>query len=135
MPSIPVTPEVTNEQPVDSSTGAGPVIGGFAFRRPNGRSEPVEALRGVVELSGGSTRSYDRGIRRSWSFSWSRMTEGEVTTLRDVCRVPYVTLEREAGEVPVVVSTEDGISAEAVPGTYPVRYAVSVNLKARDPIR
>lgn len=131
MPSIPVV-EIT---PPPTSAGGGPVIGGTSFRRPNGRSEPDEALRGVVELASGATRAYDKGIRRAWSFSWSRMTGDEVETLRAAVRPPYVELQREGGEPPVVVSTEDGLSVDALPGTYPTRYSVGLTLKARDPIR
>lgn len=131
MPSIPVV-EVA---PPAESAGGGPVIGGQGFRRPNGREEPDEPLRGVVELASGRTRAYDKGIRRSWSFSWSRMTGTELDALRAAMRPPYVTLEREAGEAAVVVSTEEGVSASALAGTFPVRYSVSVTLKARDPIR
>jgi hypothetical protein len=129
MPSIGVAPDVT------AAPGGGPVIGGYAFPRPNGREEPTEPLRNVLVLASGSTRAYDQGVRQVYSFSWVRMRGEDLDTLRTVTRSPYVTLQVEGGAEEVVVSTEDGVSASAVPGTYPVRYTVSLNLKGRDAIR
>lgn len=113
----------------------GPVIGGVTFPRPRTRTEQRQALRQVVELGGGETRTYDKGVRPEWSFTWGGLTGDQLEQLRVTTRRPYVTLELEPGSVPVVVSTEDGVTADAVAGTFPIRYTASLTLRARKPVR
>lgn len=128
MPAIRVTPSAGAE----TSTG-GPVIGGVEFRRPTARTETAEALRQVVELGNGETRAYDRGVRPVYTFTWGSLTEDEVEQLKAATVPAYVPLSVVAGNPPVDVSTEDGVSAEAIAGTFPVRYSASVTLRARKP--
>lgn len=127
MPSIAVVPEY-----LPASVEGGPVIGGVTFPRPNSRSTNLEPVRASVVIASGSERTYSKGRRGVHSLSWSKLTEGDVETLVAATQPTYVTYREDASAAEYVVSTNDGVSFEAVAGTFPIRYSASVTLRERD---
>lgn len=127
MPSIEVVPEN-----LPASLEGGPVIGGVTFPRPNSRSSNVEPVRASVDLASGSERTYSKGRRGVHSLSWSKLTEDDVEALVAATEPTYVTYREDEKSTEYVVSTNEGVSFEAVAGTFPIRYSVSVTLRERD---
>lgn len=121
-----------------SSSSSGPVIGGVLFRRPATLSKSIEKEGATVTLPGGQIRTYRSsrgGRRRVYSISWPKLTESELAQLEAALAPPFVTFAPSSAEEAIVVSTEDALAIEAIAGTFPIRYAVSTTLKARDTFR
>lgn len=132
MPSMIVTPV----QYLAESPAGGPVIGGVTFRRPVARAVTFEPVRSTIELGGsGQLRTYVRGTRRVVELEWSRMTDPEVAALTNVLAPAFVDYADDADSAVYRCSTDEGIEVEAIPGTYPVRYQVSIELRQQDPTR
>jgi hypothetical protein len=130
MPSIPVVAEVPSSSPV-----GGPVIGGVEFRRPTSRSVSTEPVGSSVELGSGSLRRYTRGVRKVFAISWAKMTEDEVAAVELALAPTFVTFQLDSTAEAALVATEDGFSADAIAGTFPIRYNVSLSLREKDPRR
>lgn len=107
--------------------GTPPAINGTTLRRPSGISESPEAVDSSVELAGGATRTYDRGVRFVVDLSWSKLTETDVATLRALLRPTYVAYTHTDGVLYQVRSAP--LKAEPIPGTDPVRFAASTTLR------
>lgn len=127
MPSVIVDPLLA------SHNSGGPVIAGVEVKRATSLSEKDEPVRQLVELASGSTRAYDKGVRRVFGVAWAKLTRVEVDQLRGLLAAPFVTFATEVGSDVSVVSTEDGFAADPIPGTYPIRYSGSISLRERDP--
>jgi hypothetical protein len=110
--------------------GATPVIGGTTFRRPNGYSVNPEPVRQTVQLAGGSTRAYSSGVRDVFELSWGKMTEAEVVALNAATLPAFVSFTTLDGSTRIVETSPPSI--DAVPGTDPVRFSVSLTLRAQD---
>lgn len=130
MPSIPVVAEVLSSSPV-----GGPVIGGVEFRRPTSRNVTTEPIGASVELGSGSLRRYTRGTRKAFAVSWAKMTEDEVAAVETALAPAFVTFQLDSTAEATTVATEEGFSAEAIAGTFPIRYNVSLSLREKDPRR
>lgn len=128
MPSIVIDPAPTPS----GSTAGGPIIGGVAFRRPATRGESWEAVGSDQQLANGNTRSYRQGQRAVVSLTWAKLLEADVATLKAVVAPAVTTYQADADAEEIAMTTGDGVSAEAIAGTFPVRYSASLTLKARD---
>lgn len=128
MPSIPVTPHAVPS----SSAAGGPVVAGVQFKRPTARPESYETVGSDQELANGSTRAYDRGRRRVVSLSWAKMTRDEFDALVEATSSAFVTYAHDAASSSEVMRVSDPPAGTPVAGTYPVRYAVDLTLRARD---
>src|SRR5213083_1747855 len=93
-----------------SSNVGGPVIGGVEVRRPTSLSSSDEPVRQIVELANGSTRAYDKGVRRVYAVTWGKLLLHEVDTLRELFAAPFVSFATESGTPSTVVSTEAGFA-------------------------
>ena len=113
--------------------GSPPVLNGVVLRRPSSIDESPEALRKSVELAGGGLRSYSRGVRPTYSLAWSKLTEGELDALREAARPAFVPYVHVDGVTSIVETTAPDSSP--IPGTDPVRFAVSITLRGQDPVR
>lgn len=110
-----------------------PVLNGVTLKRPTSVSETPETLRRGVVLAGGGLRSYSSGIRRVYELAWAKLTEGQVSALRDAARPPFVSYTHVDGTTRVVETEAPAVTPIAA--TYPVRFAVSITLKAQEPDR
>lgn len=110
-----------------------PVIAGITLPKPNGASDTDAPVRSGVTLAAGGTRAFNNGVRRSFELSWSRMTEGDLATLRAAVRSAYVPYTHLDG-LTYVVETGD-VKADAIAGTDPTRFAVSTTLTQQTPTR
>jgi len=128
MPSVVVTPETP-------ATTAGPVIGTLQMKRATALGTGFEAIRTEVELANGSTRAYVVGRRLTKSLTWAKLTRAEVDALVTVTAAAFVPYADDPASVPVVMSTGEGLSYDPVAGTFPIRYAATLSLKSRDPVR
>jgi hypothetical protein len=110
--------------------GGSPIIGGVTFPRPNGYAINPEPVRRTVQLAGGSTRAYSSGVRDVFELSWSKLTEAQLVALEAATRSPFVSFTALDGSSRMVETATP--SADAVPGTDPVRFSVSLTLRAQD---
>lgn len=110
-----------------------PVLNGTTLRRPSSVSESPEALRRDVTLASGALRAYSSGIRSVFELSWNKLLEGEVAALRAAAALPFVPYTHVDGTTRVVETSPPSVTPLA--GTDPVRFAVSISLRAQEPTR
>ena len=127
MPSVLVTPA----SPVESPVG-GPVIAGVVFRRPVRRRRSYEPVRSTHELANGNLRSYVVGRRVVVELSWTKLTETEVATLAELVAPAFVTYADDSESPSFVVSTDEPLEVDPVPGTFPIRAEATLRLRGRD---
>lgn len=110
-----------------------PVLNGVTLHRPSSVSEDPEALRREVLLAGGGLRAYSGGVRFAVELSWGKLREEEVAALRLAAAPPFVAYRHVDGVTRVVETSPPQV--EAIAGTSPVRFAVSISLRAQEPAR
>lgn len=108
-----------------------PAISGVTIPRPSGLHENDEPIRSSVVLAGGGLRSYSGGVRKVFELSWSKATEDLVSDLRSLLLPAFVAYRHSDGTTRMVETS--GVSAEAIAGTDPVRFSVSVSLREQNP--
>jgi len=112
-------------------TYVAPVIAGTALPRPTSLTENPEPVRTSAQLAGGALRAYSAGVRAVFGLSWAKMTEGQLAQLRTLTTPPFVPYVHQDGTTYYVETTPP--QATAIAGTDPVRFAVTLELRAQDP--
>lgn len=108
-----------------------PAIAGQVIGRPTSLRESGEPVRNSVTLAGGGLRSYSAGVRRVFDLSWSRVTEDELADLRLLTAPAFVAYTHQDGTTRIVETS--GVEADAIAGTDPVRFSVSLTLREQNP--
>lgn len=127
MPSILVTPVSP-----PSSPGGGPVVAGVQLRRPTTRTARYEPEQSERVLASGATRTYYAGRRLIVALAFSKMSEEEKAALVAALGAAYVTYQEDSTADAVTMGISEPPEFDPIPGTYPIRYNVSLALKARD---
>jgi hypothetical protein len=110
-----------------------PVLGGTTLRRPTSVSQNAETLRREVVLAAGGLRSYSSGVRAVFELSWAKLREEEVVALRMAAAPPFTSYTHVDGTTRVVETSAP--QETAIAGTFPVRFSVSITLRAQEPTR
>lgn len=111
--------------------GAAPVLNGTTLPRPNGAPEEPTQVGQDVTLAAGKIIRYDRGVRQSITYTWTKLTEAELATIRAAYTRGACSLRGVDGILRVVLCSPPKVTPIA--GTSPVRFDVELAVVEQTP--
>lgn len=106
---------------------ARPVLNGTQLPRPSAVNDTFERVGTSVQLANGGIRGYTVGRRRVITLSYSKATEATLNALRAAAAGRFVSYTHQDGDA--FAAEVDEPQTDAIPGTEPTRFAVSIVLR------